>query len=71
VKQNIMKLCSVIVGVFALVGSQAAVAALDVTEAVTFIEGDVTTALTTVGTALIVLAALVMGYKWVKATFFG
>jgi hypothetical protein len=44
---------------------------LDVSGAVGFLSGDVTTALTAVGGAVILLAALAMGFKWVKAMFFG
>lgn len=45
--------------------------ALDVSGAVGFLSGDVTTALTSVGGAVILLAALAMGFKWIKAMFFG
>lgn len=46
-------------------------AALDVTDATEYLSGDVTTALTAVGGAIILLAALAMGFKWIKAMFFG
>lgn len=45
-------------------------AALDVTAAVTYLQTDVTAAITSVGTALIILSALAMGFKWIKAMFF-
>lgn len=45
-------------------------AALDVTAAVTYLQTDVTLGITAVGTALIILAALAMGFRWVKAMFF-
>jgi len=44
---------------------------LDVTAATTFLSGDVTDALVAVGGAIILLAALAMGFKWIKAMFFG
>ena len=46
-------------------------AAIDVTAATTYLSGDVSTAITAVGGALLVLAALALGFKWIKAMFFG
>jgi len=46
-------------------------AAIDVSAATTYIGTDVTAALTAVGGAVILLAALAMGFKWIKAMFFG
>lgn len=48
-----------------------AVAAIDVTAATDYLGVDVTLALTQVGAAVILLAALAMGFKWIKAMFFG
>lgn len=44
---------------------------LDTTDAVAFIEGDVTDGIVAVGGAIIVLAALAMGFKWIKGALFG
>lgn len=44
---------------------------LDVSAATSFLSGDVTTAIAAVGGALILLAALALGFKWIKAMFFG
>ena len=38
--------------------------------AVSYIQGAVTTDIQAVGAALIILAAIVMGIRWVKAMFF-
>ncbi len=46
-------------------------AALDVTAATTYLTTDVTAAITAVGGALLVLSALALGFKWIKAMFFG
>lgn len=58
-------------GLLTAVSMLPAHAALDVTAATTYLSGDVTTALTAVGGAIILLAALAMGFKWIKAMFFG
>jgi len=43
---------------------------MDTTAAVTYISSDVTGAIAAVGGAIIILAALAMGFRWVKAMFF-
>lgn len=58
-------------GLLTAVATLPAHAALDVTAATAYLSGDVTTALTAVGGAVILLAALAMGFKWIKAMFFG
>jgi len=58
-------------GLLTAVATLPARAELDVTAATTYLSGDVTTALTAVGGAIILLAALAMGFKWIKAMFFG
>jgi hypothetical protein len=58
-------------GLTAAVLSLPASAALDVSAATTYLSGDVSAALTAVGGAIILLAALAMGFKWIKAMFFG
>ena len=45
--------------------------AIDTTAVETYIGTDVTTALTAVGVALITLAALAIGFKWIKGMLFG
>lgn len=56
--------------VVASLASLPAHAVLDVSDATTYLSGDVTTALTAVGGAVILLAALAMGFRWIKAMFF-
>lgn len=58
-------------GLLTAVATLPARAELDVTAATGYLSGDVTTALTAVGGAIILLAALAMGFKWIKAMFFG
>jgi hypothetical protein len=62
-------------GLLALVASvpvfAQTVTGLDVTAATAYLSGDVTDAIIAVGGALILLAALAMGFKWIKAMFFG
>lgn len=63
-----------LVAASAAVVSAASVApayALDTTAVEEYISTDVTTALTAIGTALIVLAALAVGFKWIKGMLFG
>lgn len=56
-----------------MVGNQAmaAAAAVDVSEAVTQIGTHGTAAITSVGTVIIVLAAVAVVFKWVKGAIFG
>lgn len=58
-------------GLLTAVATLPARAEIDVTAATTYLSDDVTTALTAVGGAVILLAALAMGFKWIKAMFFG
>lgn len=44
---------------------------LDTSAVTAFIEGDVTTGIAAVGVAIITLAALAMGFKWIKGAIFG
>ena len=62
-----MKKCAALSG-FILAGSQSAMAAVDpaVTTAITDAQADIVT----VGSAIIVMAAAVLGLKWLKAQFF-
>ena len=45
--------------------------ALDTTAVETYISTDITTALSAIGVALITLAALAVGFKWIKGMLFG
>ena len=68
--KQIMKLVGVVVGACA-VGPALAVNAVDVTAATTMISGEVTSNLALIGVALLTLAAVAVGIKWLKATIFG
>lgn len=59
--------------VFALVAffSIPASAAIDVTAATTYLSTDVADAITAVGQGVLLLSALALGFKWIKAMFFG
>lgn len=55
-----------------VVGSvQAAVPALDVTDAVTYLETNAGGGMAEVGGIVLLLAGLAMAVTWIKATFFG
>lgn len=63
-----------VVGAFMAAGSLVAVApayAIDTTAVTTFISTEVTAAVTAVGLAMITLAALAVGFKWIKGGLFG
>ena len=66
--KSVKKAAVVVAGVVAAGVASGAHAALDpgVTTAITAAQADITTA----GTAIIVMAAVAMGLRWVKATFF-
>ncbi|WP_211450857.1 major capsid protein [Collimonas antrihumi] len=60
-----------VVGLIGVAGAASAqTTSFDVSSAVTLINGDIRAAIVSVGTAVIGLAAVAMGIKWVKATFF-
>lgn len=44
---------------------------IDVSGVVTFLNGDVATAINSVGGAILTLSGIAVGYKWVKAMIFG
>ena len=67
-KRGLLAASVAVVSAFAVAPAQAA---MDTTAITTYLQGDVTTALNAVGSAIIVLAALAMGYKWVKGMLFG
>jgi len=51
--------------------SPLAFSAIDVSTVTTYLSTDVTDAIIAVGGALLVLSAVAMGFKWLKAMFFG
>ena len=51
--------------------SMAAVPALDVSDAVTYLETNAGGGISAVGIAVLSLAGLAMAISWIKATFFG
>lgn len=55
----------------ALVTVSPAMAAIDVSSAVTALTTDGTAAITAVGGALLTLAGIAVVFKWAKAAFFG
>jgi len=59
------------VAVLSAVAVAPAHAAIDTTAVETYIGTDITTALTAIGIAVISLAALSMGFKWIKGMLFG
>lgn len=68
-KQYLVVLSALGAGV---VGSaQAAVPALDVTDAVTYLETNAGGGMAEIGVVVLALAGLAMAISWVKATFFG
>lgn len=59
------------VAVVSAVAVAPAQAAIDTTAVEAYISTDITTALTAIGVAVISLAALSMGFKWIKGMLFG
>ncbi len=49
----------------------ASVSAMDVAPVTAYMSGDITTGLGAVGSAILLLAVLAMGYKWIKGMIFG
>ncbi len=69
-KTNILPLVAAL-AIGALITTQPAMAAIDVTGATDVISTDGTTAITAVGTALISLAGLAVVFRWIKGSIFG
>ena len=51
--------------------SPSAFAAIDGAAVKALIDGEVTTTITTIGTAMLSLSAVAVGFKWAKASVFG
>lgn len=61
---------SLLAAMLSLLAHPAFAQSLNVTSATALISGDVQDAIVAVGMALIALAAIVLGLKWIKAAFF-